>query len=231
MITRGSEWRRWEPHIHAPGTVLNNQFGGKDPWGAYLSKLESLTPKIGAIAVTDYYMTETYQQVLAHKANGRLPDVKLIFPNIELRLDVAAKSGFVNLHLLVSPEDPDHLTQVSRILSRLQFRAFDDCFDCSPAELIRLGRRADPTLVDDRAAHTYGATQFKVNFDRLRTVYSGSDWAKKTYWSLWRAARVTVPPASGRPQMRRLGRKSKNLLTSCSRAVLRSGSSGWASAA
>ncbi len=178
MITRGSEWRRWEPHIHAPGTILNNQFGGGDPWGAYLSKLESLTPKIEAIAVTDYYVTETYQQVLAQKANGRLPDVALIFPNIEVRLDVAAKSGFVNFHLLVSPEDPDHLAQVSRILSRLQFRAFDDCFDCSQAELIRLGRRADPTLVDDRAALAHGATQFKVNFDRLRTVYSDSDWAK-----------------------------------------------------
>jgi hypothetical protein len=30
--------------------------------------------------------------------------VKLIFPNIELRLDVAARSGFVNLHLLVRPD-------------------------------------------------------------------------------------------------------------------------------
>lgn len=27
MLNRRSEWRRWEPHIHAPGAVLNNQFG------------------------------------------------------------------------------------------------------------------------------------------------------------------------------------------------------------
>jgi len=121
---------------------------------------------------------DTYHQVLQHKAKGRLPNVRLIFPNIEVRLDVAAKSGFVNLHLLVSPEDPDHVAQVSRILCRLQFRAFDDCFDCSAAELIRLGRRADPTLVDDRAACAHGATQFKVNFDRLRSVFSENDWAK-----------------------------------------------------
>lgn len=26
MIFRGSECHPWEPHIHAPGTVLNNQF-------------------------------------------------------------------------------------------------------------------------------------------------------------------------------------------------------------
>ena len=29
MIGKGSEWHRWEPHIHAPGTVLNNQFEGR----------------------------------------------------------------------------------------------------------------------------------------------------------------------------------------------------------
>ena len=175
MITRGSEWRRWEPHIHAPGTVLNNQFGGGDPWTTYLATLEARLPRIEAIAATDYYVTDTYEQILAHKANGRLPDVKLIFPNIELRLDVAAKSGFVNLHLLVSPEDPDHLAEVRRFLTRLQFPAFDDCFDCSRDELIRLGRRANPALTDDRAALAHGATQFKVNFDLLRKVLKEND--------------------------------------------------------
>jgi hypothetical protein len=52
MISRGSEWHRWEPHIHAPGTILNNQFGAADPWGPYLTALAGLTPKIEAIAVT-----------------------------------------------------------------------------------------------------------------------------------------------------------------------------------
>ena len=56
MISRGSEWHRWEPHIHAPGTILNNQFGAADPWGAYLTKLENVRPNIEAIAVTDYYV-------------------------------------------------------------------------------------------------------------------------------------------------------------------------------
>ena len=79
---------------------------------------------------------------MLYKANGRLPDVKLIFPNIEVRLDVAARSGFVNLHLLVSPEDPNHLAELKRVLTRLQFHAFDDDFDASRAELIRLGPRS-----------------------------------------------------------------------------------------
>lgn len=178
IITRGSEWRRWEPHIHAPGTVLNNQFGGADPWSPYLSALELTVPRIEALAATDYYVTDTYEQVLAFKNAGRLPDVKLIFPNIELRLDVTARKGYVNLHLLVSPEDPNHLVEIGRILKRLQFHAFDDDFDCSRDELIRLGRRADKTLTNDRAALAHGVTQFRVNFAQLRKVLKDSDWAK-----------------------------------------------------
>ncbi len=180
MIGRGSEWHRWEPHIHAPGTILNNQFGAADPWGSYLTTLEGLTPKIEAIAVTDYYVTDTYEEFLRHKAAGRLPDVKLLFPNIELRLDVAAKSGFINIHLLVSPEDhPDHVAEVNRILKRLQFGAHNDRFDCTREELIKLGKRADPTIIDDGAALRHGATQVKVNFDQLRKVIHESEWAKK----------------------------------------------------
>lgn len=179
MISRGSEWHRWEPHIHAPGTVLNNQFGSANPWEEYLSSLEKLTPQIEAIAVTDYYVTDTYEEFLRHKASGRLPGVKLIFPNIELRLDVAAKSGFVNIHLLVSPEDPEHLSEVKRLLKRLQFPAYNDNFDCTREELIKLGKRADQSIIDDEAALRHGATQFKVNFNLLRKVFHESEWAKK----------------------------------------------------
>lgn len=179
LISRGSEWHRWEPHIHAPGTILNNQFGASDPWGSYLSTLEGLTPEIEAVAVTDYYVTDSYEEFLKHKAAGRLPRVSLLFPNIELRLDVAAKTGFVNVHLLVSPEDPEHLSEVKRILKRLQFHAFNDRFDCTREELIKLGKRADSTITDDGAALRHGATQFKVNFDQLRKVIDESEWAKK----------------------------------------------------
>jgi hypothetical protein len=76
MLTRGSEWRRWEPHIHAPGTVLNDQFG-RDDWDRYLTALEDATPVIEVIGVTDYYVTETYERVRSERALGRLPQVSL----------------------------------------------------------------------------------------------------------------------------------------------------------
>lgn len=27
---RGSLWHRWDPHIHTPGTALNDQYTGSD---------------------------------------------------------------------------------------------------------------------------------------------------------------------------------------------------------
>ncbi|BBD99988.1 phosphotransferase [Sphingobium amiense] len=180
MMSRGSEWRRWEPHIHAPGTAMNNQFSGPTAWEDYLTALEQATPVIEAIAVTDYYVTDTYEEVLRRRDAGRLPRAKLIFPNVELRLDVAtAKGGFVNLHLFVSPEDPNHVEELRRLLSRLQFNVMQDRFDCTKDDLIRLGKKADSKITDDRAALSYGANQFKVNFQKLREVFSESGWAKK----------------------------------------------------
>lgn len=179
-MNRGAEWRRWEPHIHAPGTLMNNQFKGLNAWDEYLTALEQATPRIEAIAVTDYYVTDTYEEVLRHKHAGRLPDAKLIFPNVELRLDIAtAKGGFVNLHLLVSPQDSQHLVELQRLLSRLRFNVMQDRFDCTRADLIRLGKKADPSIADDLAALKYGASQFKVNFQSLRDIFSESVWAKE----------------------------------------------------
>lgn len=179
MLNRGSQWNRWDPHIHTPGTLLNDQFRGSEGWDNYLDNLEAKTPPIRSVGITDYYLTDNYERVLEFKMAGRLPDVGLIFPNVEMRLDAAAKSGFINIHLLVSPEDPNHVQELGRILSRLTFSAYEDRFVCTRDELIRLGRCAEPTIGDEHAALREGATQFKVNFAQLREVIRESDWARQ----------------------------------------------------
>ena len=179
MISPGSQWHRWEPHIHAPGTVLNDRFGGGDRWDVYLTRIETKTPLIRALAVTDYYLTDLYEQVLQHKEDGRLPHIDLMFPNIEMRLDVAAKSGFVNIHLLVSPENSNHVEELRRFLSRLHFQAHKDSFNCTRNDLIRLGKFTNSAKSDESSALREGATQFKVNFTQLRAVYDDSAWAKE----------------------------------------------------
>ena len=129
--------------------------------------------------MTDYYLIENYEKVLGFKAAGRLPQVDLIFPNIEMRLGAAARSGFINIHLLVSPQDPNHVHELSRILSRLSFSAHDDRFVCTREDLIRLGQHTRPIVQDVRVALREGATQFKVSFTELSDVIRQSAWAKE----------------------------------------------------
>jgi hypothetical protein len=123
----GSRWHRWDPHIHAPGTVLNDQFRSEDKWEKYLAALEGASPSIRALGVTDYYVMDSYERVLECKRAGRLAGCDLIFPNIELRLSVGTVRGrWVNVHLLISNEDPSHVAEAKRFLGRLEFRAHND---------------------------------------------------------------------------------------------------------
>ena len=179
LLSAGSLWHRWEPHIHAPGTVLNDQFAGGDAWEKYLSALEAATPKIHALGITDYYSTTLYERVVkAWQNEGRLPDCQLIFPNIEMRLGIGTvKGSYVNVHLLVRPDDTEHLEQLRRFLTRLTFRAHDDTYACTPADLTRLGRRENPALTDDASALSYGSEQFKVSLEQLETTYRDFGWA------------------------------------------------------
>jgi hypothetical protein len=179
-LNSGSRWYRWEPHVHAPGTVLNDQFKGTDSWEGYLNALETAMPPIRAIGVTDYYSTESYERVCEAKRQGRLPGCDLIFPNIEMRLGIGTVKGkWVNLHLVVSPEDPDHLAELKRFLARLSFSAYDDSFCCNKDDLVRLGQRFDSKLTDSVAALERGSEQFKVSFDPLKQAYLASAWAQQ----------------------------------------------------
>lgn len=178
ILNSGARWHRWEPHIHAPGTIFNDQFGGAEKFEEYLKKLETASPGIKALGVTDYYLTDSYEKVLAAKQSGRLLGCDLIFPNIELRLDIGTHKGRqVNIHLLVNPEDPDHLTELNRFLSRLTFEAFQDTFNCTKEELLRLGQCVDQTKTGSPALRL-GAEQFKVNLSQFRKAYRESKWAR-----------------------------------------------------
>ena len=179
-LNSGSRWHRWEPHIHTPGTVLNDQFKGADSWEAYLKAVETATPPIRAIGITDYYSTDGYEGVREAKQQGRLPSCDLIFPNIEMRFGIGTVKGkWVNLHLLVSPESPDHLDELKRFLARLTFKAHGDSFCCNKEDLIRLGQRCDSKLVDLNAALEHGSEQFKVSFEELKQAYNESTWAQQ----------------------------------------------------
>lgn len=177
----GSVWNRWDPHIHTPGTLLNNQYGGTNPWESFLTKVETSLPRIRALGITDYLSIEKYEEVIRqHKATGRLPDVGLIFPNVEMRLGIGTSNGSgVNIHLLFSPDDPNHVEEINRFLQRLEFNYPPESYRCCKADLVRLGRRHDLSATTEAAALVAGVNQFKVNFEQLQAEWSKSEWVRR----------------------------------------------------
>lgn len=176
---RGAEWHRWDPHIHAPGTLLNDQFNGD--WESYLGRIESAVPGVRAIGVTDYFCIETYREVRKRRAEGRLPQIDLIFPNVELRLDVKTeRKKAINLHLLFSPDDPNHEAEIESLLGQLTFEVDGKTYSGTLASLEALGRAISPKQTDSRAAIREGANQFKVSLSQLRHVLRSSErWVAK----------------------------------------------------
>lgn len=179
QLTRGSVWHRWDPHIHTPGTILSDQYPAADGWEEFLSRVESSEPLVRALGITDYFSTATYEKALVFKEEGRLRDVDLIFPNVELRLGVGTDRGSpVNIHLLVSPEDADHLARLHAFLSDLRFEALGERYRCTPADIMRLGRAHDANATSDARALEVGTNQFKVDLANLREAMKASDWAR-----------------------------------------------------
>lgn len=178
--SRGSIWHRWDPHIHTPGTILHDQYGGTGAWQSFLGKVESSQPPIRALGITDYLSIDQYEEVLQQKRSGRIQNIGLIFPNVEMRFGIeTAKGSAVNVHLLFSPDDQDHVDQIKRFLERLEFRYLDESYRCCRADLIRLGRKHQPQAKTEQVALSVGVNQFKVSFDQLQEEWGKSNWVRR----------------------------------------------------
>lgn len=174
----GSQWLRWDPHLHAPGTLRNNQFG--DDWDAYIRRIEEARPAVSALGITDYFTLRSYKEILLRRQAGALRSIPLVFPNIELRLTIETKDRQgINLHLLVSPDDPAHVARIEEKLSQLCFRYRDEPFPCTDEGLRRLGRahRGDPSLAEE-AALREGANQFKIELNDIRKLFETDAWMR-----------------------------------------------------
>ena len=108
-FNRGSEWRKWDLHVHTPDSMTHNYKAGdsKDVWEKYISDIESLSKDIKVIGVNDYMFIDGYKKILEYKSKGRMINIELFLPVIELRI---AKFGGnkqfkrINYHVIFSDE-------------------------------------------------------------------------------------------------------------------------------
>lgn len=137
-LSRGSEWRKWDLHIHTPASVLNNQFGD---WDSYVQELfkAAIRENVQAIGITDYYIPEGYRKIKTEYllnegklkelfSNSEIDLIRKIylFPNIEFRISKLLTSdkenkdwgNKFNYHLLLCGDlDIDDIE--SEIISQL----------------------------------------------------------------------------------------------------------------
>src|SRR6185437_10409365 len=117
---RGSQWRKWDLHLHSPGTKKNNgyQLQTGDVWEEYTRILEE--SDVCAFGITDYFSADGYFHT-KEKFRARYPNSpKQLFANIELCLNVVVNKDnhYVNVHLLFNPEVTDEL--IRSFLRRLK---------------------------------------------------------------------------------------------------------------
>lgn len=117
---KGSLWRKWDLQMHCPEDVLQNGFEGKDSaekWDKYLSAIEKTDLEV--IGITNYFCLKGYREILGQKRSGRIPNIKLILPNIEFRISQPNKAGeYINIHIIFS-ENERLIGKIENFLNRL----------------------------------------------------------------------------------------------------------------
>jgi hypothetical protein len=187
---RGSEWRRWDLHIHTPYSTLSNGFG--NDFEAYSKSLfeAAIEKEIAVIGVTDYFTIRGYRQLRElQEDEGRLAKLLgeetaiaarriLLLPNIELRLRdivrVGEKEARINLHVIFSDEvSPQEIDE--NFLQRLDFTSDsapdtnDERKALTEANLEALGKRlkGEHEKFESESDLKVGMTQAVVTHEQI----------------------------------------------------------------
>lgn len=156
---KGSEWRKWDLHVHTPSSIVQNYGGETDEvWKRFITELESLPPEFKVIGINDYLFLDGYKKVLEYQKSGRLKNLDLILPVLEFRIMPFAGVDFgtykrPNIHVIFSnqlkPEDIEN-----EFINQLQIKNIQKCL--SKQNLIEFGK----TLINkapDNKKKDYGS--------------------------------------------------------------------------
>lgn len=127
ISTAGSVWRKWDLHVHVPGTHLNDGYAlaaGGDLIDEFCHRIEG--SDVDAFGLTDYFDTRQVHRVITRHKELYPDSEKLLIANVELRLnETVNKAGeYVHAHLLFNPEMP--MEDVDRFVGRLCVEVKDD---------------------------------------------------------------------------------------------------------
>jgi ABC-type lipoprotein export system ATPase subunit len=116
----GSEWRKWDLHIHTPFSIKQNYPNTDKGWAKFINALENLPKEVDVIGITDYYFIDGYKKVMEYKKQGRLSNLVKIFPILEFRIDTFGSSNEnklqkINLHILFDIDESKLSEEIKKI--------------------------------------------------------------------------------------------------------------------
>lgn len=166
---KGSEWRRWDLHLHTPLSIVQN-FGGDsdDIWKSYFEKLSELPEDIKVLGITDYLFIDGYRKVLENR--DKIPNIELVLPNIEFRLDLFnSQDKRLNLHVIFSDKvKPDVIQeQLLNCLSKAYKITDASVWQQTPTRrsLEELGKQVKESAEEGNSIHS--KSDLKVGFENI----------------------------------------------------------------
>ncbi|CAA0089511.1 putative protein [Zhongshania aliphaticivorans] len=170
----GAEWRRWDLHIHTPGTNKNDQFAGAnidEKWDKYCDAINSYETDIAVVGVTDYWSIENYFLFKGLVDSGRITKIfEMVLPNVELRITPVTGNGKpVNIHCIFNPVFDSEIEQ--RFFQNIRVKG-DREYSATRNDLCAYGRdlKGDSSISDEEA-YKYGVEHFVVSWADLRLLF------------------------------------------------------------
>lgn len=179
QLERGSEWRRWDLHVHTPASQLGNSFPGVS-WSDYVVALEEAAKNhnVSVIGVTDYMTIDGYECLYNKQRDPSDPklDSILLLPNIEFRCAPQTKEGAaLNIHLLINVAEDDHVEKIKNSLRNLRVSYKGQTYGCIRDDLVKFAKAQNPTI-DDGAAYRFGIQQFKPSYSEIFSWLDADAW-------------------------------------------------------
>lgn len=195
---RGSEWRKWDLHIHSPLSLLNNQFpklpNGDPDWDKYINKLESTD--LSVVGITDYFTIDGYKKIVEFKKQGKLANIQTILPNIEFRLNSVISSKKdgqeprrLNFHVIFSDEVAIQDIE-DHFLHELYFYYEGNPQDKDGRKKLKLSNieelggeliKQHKAFQDGRSASEIGAMNVVVSHEEITSLLTGESRFKGKY--------------------------------------------------
>ena len=181
-INRGSEWRKWDLHIHTPLSICQD-YGGdsEEVWENFITSLEQLPHDVKVIGITDYYFIDGYEKIMEYKFKGRLSNIFKIFPILEFRIDTFGsgnenKLQKINLHILFNIDENDIVNELKTIREE-----FIDQIKISSLDIHRTKKLSKENFINIAGNLQAGFNSLIPSTKEVLNIIESDTWKNKVF--------------------------------------------------